>query len=122
MVIYYHTPRHIFAVTNGYCSAVVDFFGEPAFATLVGSKLLAGVTSDMRDELAADKIDVGTRLKFALGDSNMMTDLITKVELVDSLSIPPSPRSVPPESGREGRHMVTIPDIITIPRSARLPS
>jgi len=116
MVIYYHTRRHIFAVTNGFCSAVVDLQGVKVFAGLEGSKLLCGTASDMKDEYAPDQIKVGDHLRFALGVSTVTTDSVTKVEMVQSLSIPPSPRSVPPESIPEGQPRVTLPEIIMIPK------
>lgn len=121
MVIYFHTRRHIFVVANGFCSAVVDTCGEKVFCNLVGSKLLAGVTSDLRDELAPESITAGMLLKFAVGPSNIMTDQILMVEIVESLSIPPSHHFGPPESGKEGQPRVTLPEIIVMPRPDKVP-
>jgi hypothetical protein len=122
MVIYYHTRRHIFAVTNGFCSAVVDLQGQSVFTNLVGSKLLACVSADMRDESAPEMAAAGMLLMFAIGSSTMTTDQITKVETVTSLSIPPSPRSIPPESRRDDQPRATLPEIIIMPKTPGLPS
>jgi len=122
MVIYYHTRRHIFAVTNGFCSAVVDLQGQSVFTNLVGSKLLACVSADMRDESAPEQATTGMLLKFSISSSTMTTDQITKVESVPSLSIPPSHQSFPPESGTDGHVRVTLPEIIVMPKAPKVPS
>ncbi|HWQ99552.1 MAG TPA: hypothetical protein VN397_01745 [Candidatus Methylomirabilis sp.] len=125
MITYYHTASYIYAVTNGYCSAVMD----TAFATICEHNLgacpvdgaIAGNDLDTVIPIGevVQRLDGTCRIRFKLGNVILLSDLITRVESVSSLSVPPSYRpkqSTIPEAPRSLR-IPWIPRLPTIGRS-----
>ncbi len=120
MITYFHTFSYIYAVSNGYCSAVMD----TALALIQGHKLEAcpvagAVAGNDLDtvipiEEVARRVDGTCRIRFKLGSAVLHSDLVTRVESVMSLSVPPSYRpkqSTIPEA----------PESISVPRFPRPP-
>jgi len=92
MVIYYHTANNIIAVANGYCTQVMDRYGEKiTLPTLVGYRLLGGVTT-LFEEASDTEIVHGQRLKFDLNGVTILTETVMTIEDAPSLSIRPHPQ------------------------------
>lgn len=117
MVIYYHSNGNVFAVTDGYCSEVLDRRGKKPFPALLGCQLKCLVTDDLSQEFSPEGIRPGLRLKFAFEDGcYFISGPIENWEIVQSLSIPPSRTFsvVPPPMRVE---QATMPEILNLPRS-----
>ena len=112
MVIYYHTGCYIFAVANDRIASILGVYGGECPVSLVGAKLL-GVMNDKLEAVTVERIGPGHRLKFELGGVGFITDRITKIETVGSLSIPPAPReSVIPDTIKIRDPIPTLPEIL----------
>lgn len=117
MVIYYHSNGSVFAVTDGYCSEVLDRRGNKPFPALLGSQLKCVVADDLSQEYPPECIVPGLRLKFAFDDGRFfISGPIDNWEIVQSLSVPPSRTfSVPPPSIRV--EQATMPEVLSLPQS-----
>lgn len=117
MVIYYHTSHYVFAVANDRIASVVGSAGEECPVSLIGAKLLGALDENL-EPIPPGHVRPGQRLKFELGSVGFITDSITRIESVSSLSVPPAPReSAPPETVRIRDPIPTVPEI-KIPRGS----
>lgn len=99
MVVYYSTASNVFAVSNGYCSQVMDRQGmEIDGHALIGRRLLGGVPHVFAAMVPEEAIVVGTCLKFDLGGAMLTTEPVTSIEEAPSLSIRPQAMELPPAS------------------------
>ncbi len=123
MAFFYHTRTLIFSIANGYCSDVLDRGHAKMATNLVGCRLLGGVAASLEGGLIPiDEIVAGQRLKLEVGTAAFISEVIELVEVVGTLSIPPTRLpSLPPETDPLYREPVaTIPEII-LPKPPGVP-